>query len=236
MLSRLVWWAAKSHYRLARNLSPRYDGIMEILASANTAVSKDKKVYTGVAARAMKLQAGGANQRETANALGVDETLISQFNSEQDYKDQLHALVAAAFKNAQEIDENYQEIEHTLSKRLKELTAYMMNPDQVLRTLKFANEAKRKIGSNPANTNGSYNGGDGNKLTPAILLLPVAIKREFVLNPNNEIVGVDETELVTLNSSALNAMVARRKEALKEVPKLTNGTKQREQSDPYSDL
>lgn len=213
-----------------------YDGIMEILATPNTAVTKNTKVYTGVAARAMKLQAGGANQREVANALGVDETLISQFNAEQDYKEQLHALVSAAFKNAQEIDENYQEIEHTLSRRLKELTQYMMNPDQVLRTLKFANEAKRKLGSNPANGHGNNVDGAGNKLTPVVLILPVAVRKEFVLNPNNEIIGVDDAELVTLNSSSLNAMVAQRKEAQKEVPKLTNGNKQREQTDPYSDL
>lgn len=207
---------------------------MEILASANTSQQANKKIYTGVAAKAMKLQAGGANQRETANALGVDESLISQFNAEADYKEQLHDLVAKAFKSAQEIDENYQDIEHTLSKRLKELTQYMMNPDQVLRTLKFANEAKRKLGPVPTNGNGSAS--DAVKLTPVVLVLPVAVKREFVLNPNNEIIGVDDAQLVTLNSTSLNGMIAKRKEAQKEVLKLTNGNKQREQSDPYSDL
>lgn len=208
---------------------------MEI-GAANTVVTKNTKIYTGIAARAMKLQAGGANQRETANALGVDESLISQYNSEADYKEQLHDLVSKAFKNAQEIDENYQEIEHRLSNRLKALTEFMINPDQVLRTLKFANEAKRKLGSNPANGNGTNVDGSGNKLTPVILVLPVAVKREFVLNPNNEIIGVDAAELVTMNSSSLNGLVAKRKEAQKEVLKLTNGNKQREQSDPYSDL
>lgn len=221
---------------MARNVSLRYDSIMEIGAQANTTVIGNKKVYTGVAARAMKLQAGGANQREVANALGVDESLISQYNAEADYKEQLHELVSKAFKSAQEIDENYQDIEHTLSKRLKELTQYMMNPDQVLRTLKFANEAKRKLGSNPVNGNGSHTSIDGIKLTPVVLVLPVAVKREFVLNPNNEIIGVDEMELVTMNSSSLNGMIAKRKEALKEVPKLTNGNQSRERHDPYSDL
>jgi predicted transcriptional regulator len=221
---------------MARNLSFRYDSIMEILAKANTTVTANKKIYTGVAARAMKLQAGGANQREVANALGVDESLISQYNAEADYKEQLHELVSKAFKSAQEIDENYQHIEHTLSSRLKELSQYMMNPDQVLRTLKFTNEAKRKLGSNLANGNGSHTGSDGTKLTPVVLVLPVSVKREFVLNPNNEIIGVDEDQLVTLNSSSLNAMIAKRKEALKEVPKLTNGNQSRERHDPYSDL
>lgn len=201
---------------------------MEQTALANTKLTKELKVYTGIAARALKMLATGVTQVETAKALGVSEGQISQFMAEPDFQEQLHSLVSQAFKDGQEIDDNYQKIEKALSKKLSDMTELMYNPDQILRTLKFANEAKRKVVPNLQN--GSGHNGNQSGLQVAVLVLPTIVKKEFILNPLNEIVAVDNESLDTLNSKTLDAIIERRK-----VPKLTNGNHSKS-TDPYSDL
>lgn len=207
----------------------------------NISIGRDRKVYTGVAGRLLKYLATGVTQEEASRALGVDASLVSHYVAETDFKEQLSELVGASFKDATAIDNNYVETEKILSKRLKEQAEFMMNPDQVIRTLKFVNEAKKKISVNHANSGNGSNGEGG--IRPVVLILPTIIREklhnEFILNPNNEIVGVNGEVLETLNSASLNSMVqARKAKALaapKEVGKL-NGTNSNQAKDPYSDL
>lgn len=208
--------------------------------------NKERKVYSGIAAKAMKLLANGATQSEVALALGVSDGLISQYMAEVDFKQQLLEIVTRNMEVAREIDDNYQEAEKVLSKRLKDQVAMMYNPDQVLRTLKFVNEAKRKA---PAiNGNNGINGNGGNGVAgiqPVVLVLPQVIRKEFVINPQNEIVGIGDKPLVTLNSDSLNQIVKNHKGAQsseiadaipsrKELPDENN--KRKPHPDPYADL
>lgn len=207
----------------------------------NLELSKPRKQYTGTAAKLMKLMASGATQEEASKACGVDASLTSQYMSEPDFKEQLVELIAKSFAEANQIDNNYQAIEKNMSERLLKLTEFMMNPDQVLRVLKFANEAKRKT-IPQVQPQGLGISGDGTvKILPALLLLPNVMTREFVLNPNNEVVGIDGKELTTLNSTSLNKLIENKRDSQlklqnREVPVKHAPKSTRNEGDPYSDL
>lgn len=212
---------------MGQNARVCYDSNMEQTAVANTSTEKEKKQYTGAPLRAMKLLAQGVTELEVARALGVAAGLISQYKAEPEFMIQLQEMIAQAFADHKEIDDNYTTIEKRLSERLKDQTALMFHPDQILRVLKFANEAKRKVAPNIQN--GTT--GEGHGLKTVVLVMPAVMRKEIELNPLNEVVGVNGQELVTLNSKSLDSLVAKRK-----VVKLPNANKPRESSDPYSDL
>lgn len=196
-------------------------------------VKKERKIYTGQAARVMKLLGTGCLPVEAARACGCDESYVSQLKSEPDFVEQVGELVAITMAQQSEIDGNYLETEKILSKRMREQANLMFNPDQILRTLKFANEAKRKVPT--AFT--PQGEGSGTALKPVVLMLPAVLIQKFVVNPNNEIVQVEGQELLTLPSAQIKPLVEKHKRELAAKPayleKKSNGSGQ---VDPYSDL
>lgn len=212
-------------------------GAKKEVAKANISTDKDKKIFTGVAGRLLKLLSTGTTQEEASLAIGVDPSYVSQLRKDPEFDRQLVELIEAGYTDNVDIDNNYVAIEKQLSKRLKEQAEFMQNPDQILRVLKFANEAKKKIA--PNGQNGGANGdGKVNGIQPVILILPTVIRekisKEFVLNPNNEVVGIDGQVLETLNSASLNQIVNNRKNLLPL--KAPNGSITKQGKDPYSDL
>jgi predicted transcriptional regulator len=204
--------------------------------SVPTAVSTiEKKIYTGLAARALKLLGSGATQAETSRALGITESQVSQWMAEKDFADEVTAIVKRTFADQSVIDENYNKVEKTLSDRLMKTCEFMFDPDKILRTLKFVNEAKRKIApqENPSG------GGNTTILGPVTLILPAPVAREFILNPNNEILGVNGQELSTISNKALEDLSKTIKNSkpqgdtkLKRIERLHGSGQQ----DPWSNL
>lgn len=168
----------------------------------NAIASIERKIYTGAAARAIKLLGSGALQVETAKALGVTESQVSQWMAEKDFSEQVSELVKKNFADQCIIDENYNKVERKLSERLYQASEMMFDPDKILRTLKFVNEAKRKIApqENPNGINGS---GSTIINMPVTLILPAPVAKEFIFNPQNEIVGIDGKEVMTISSKGI---------------------------------
>lgn len=197
----------------------------------------ERKQFTGVPLKIMKLLGQGILPAEAARACGVSESYVSQLKADPDFTSQVSELVEKTFKDQSEIDENYVETERVLSKRLRENAGIMFNQDTILRTLKFVNEAKKKM---PADVGRAQEevGGSGGKRAPVVLIMPEKMIREFTLNPNNEIVGIGETPLVTLPSGNINNLVAKHhaeEKAKKEILKLESKDGSRSK-DPWSDL
>lgn len=206
-------------------------------SQANTQAMPELKKYTGIAAKMMNLLASGVGELETAKACGVDPSLVSQYKAEPDFMTQLHEKINVAMQDAVAIDENYVQTEKILSQRLKDQSNMMFDPNMVLRTLGFLNKVARK--TQPVMPGAS--GSEGIQSRPVTLVLPTVIVREFVRNPNNEILGVGEKVLNTLNSTSLNQLVKERKNGSAHPPvvleneaKKVNGSKKN--VDPYSDL
>lgn len=165
---------------------------------------KALKEYTGVAGRLLKLLGSGAcTQTQAAAACGVDDSYVSQLCGEEDFQLQIQEKINKSVEVANEIDTNYTSLEQTLSQRLADQAKMMFNPDQILRVLKFANEAKRKI--QPIQKNAE--GGMAPSNHTSILVLPQVIKQTFIVSPNNEVVSVDGRDLVTLNSESMKTLI-----------------------------
>jgi hypothetical protein len=201
---------------------------MDLTIPASVA-SAEKKLYTGTAARLLKLLGSGCTQEEASRACGVDPSYTSQLMKETSFIEQVNAIVTQTMHDQSQIDENYTQLEKNMSEKLLKLSEYVFDPDKALRIAKFANEAKRAIPKGQIGVSGTAN---GTTLQPVILIMPQHAAQEFVLNPNNEIVGVNGKELMTLPSANITKLTQNRKNG--EIKKLEiNGARQ---TDPWSDL
>lgn len=169
---------------------------------ANALATIERKIYTGLPSRAIKLLGSGALQVEVAKALGVSESQVSQWMAERDFSEQVSELVKKNFADQCVIDENYNRVERKLSERLLSAAEMMFDPDKILRTLKFVNEAKRKVAPQE-NSNGMNGNGTTIFNAPVTLILPAPVAKEFIFNPYNEIVGIDGKEVTTISSKGI---------------------------------
>lgn len=208
----------------------------QLTATNNTSGTTERKEYSGVPLKIIKLLGTGLLPAEVARAVGVDESYISQLQKEESFIQQVNELVTKTFADQSEIDDNYVEVERVLSKRLRENAPILFNQDQLLRTLKFANEAKKKMAPANHNSPGDSLGGIGKVVKAVTLILPIAVVKEFMLNPNNEIIGVGGEELTTLPSANINNLVEKNKDKIKNSPTKMVTFNVPRQTDPYSDL
>jgi len=183
------------------------------MATQVPVVVAERKQYTGAAARILKLLCSGITQTQAAKAVGVNDSYVSQLCAEPDFQAQIAEHIKKDHERAIKIDENYHDIELSLSNKLKELVPFMHEPDKILRTLKFVNESKKKTDASVPTT-------DQNKESagPVKLALPVVVIQNFVTNPNNEVVQVEDRNLVTLNSRSIEALVQNRGQTIDASP------------------
>lgn len=182
------------------------------VTSPNVVITTATKTFTGISAKCIKLLGNGCTQVEAAKALGVSESQVSQWLADADFKGQVNALVAKTFEEQSVIDENYNKAEKKLSDRLVNLTEHMFDPDKVLRALAFLNQAKRRVSPNIGNQPG-MDGINGGAMKPVALLLPGVILKDFLLSPNNEVIGINGKEVITLPSKDINDLSKRKREA-----------------------
>lgn len=208
------------------------------MSSSNT--KENLKKYTGTASRILNILIGGATQEQAAKAVGVDPSYVSQLCAEEDFQLQIVQGIQSDIEKSVTIDQTYLEIEAALVKKLKELCSWMTTGDQVLKALRYVNEAKRKTQSYIPNTGVGGNNQEGTTSHVTTIIVPTFIQQHFTVTPNREIVGINDQPLVTLNSKQLNTMVQNSKtqqlpkpEAMKI--KVPNGQSERPQ-DKWSDL
>lgn len=177
----------------------------------------NRKTYTGTAARILKLMCAGCTAVQAAQAIGVTEAFVSQLAAEDDFQLQIAESLKIELEKAVEIDKNYGDVERQLSERLKSLSPMIVSPDQILRVLKFTNEAKRRTQNIiPNGVNGSNPDGSGTTVHVVQLVLPGVVTQVFVTNPNNEVVAVDERELTTLDSKHMETFAQTKREPPKQ--------------------
>lgn len=196
----------------------------------------ERKIYSGLAAKAIKLLGTGLLQVEVARALGVTEGQVSQWMAEPDFQAQVSAEIKANFAMQSEVDSNYNATERKLSERLLQQSEYMFDPDKILKALQFVNGAKRKLAPLQQNP---QEGGGVTINAPVTLIFPQQVAKEFMLSPNNEVIGVDGQEVLTLPSKNIDMLANDIRLATKTAdPKLklvrkSNGAGQQ---DPWSNL
>lgn len=176
----------------------------------NTSQEKNRKIYTGVAARLLKLLSGGATQEQAAQAVGVSAQLVSMYCSEADFQEQIVETMKVDIEKAIAIDQDCLDMEHEIVKNLKARLMFLpsMTTEQVLRLWRSVNGAAKRTNTMIPNKGiGSSTDGSGSSAGTVTLVIPTFIHNTFVLSPTKEIVGINDRELVTLDSKALNRMV-----------------------------
>jgi hypothetical protein len=195
---------------------------MDHSEAAKISENKELKKYSGVAGRILNLMKAGVTKQEMlAKAVGCSPAYVAQLLSEEDFQVQVAADVKAGIERSLEIDETYDKIERKLVEKLATMSDMFITPEQVMRALRLVNEANRKTQTARPMQTDDTPGRTGNVVK---LILPVVIKNQFVVNPNNEVVQVDDRDMVTLNSQSISTLV-KNYETQKQLPKELEDTK-----------
>lgn len=145
--------------------------------------------------RALELLGSGLSPTVVATAVGVTEPRIAQMLSEPDFAAAVGEKKFHALQKHNTIDAEYDDMEITLQKSLREQLPLMQRPMEILKALQVLNAAKRRGTSAPEQVS--------QQSTVVQLLMPVQITQKFTTNINNQVIVAGDQTLETIQSSAL---------------------------------
>jgi len=154
---------------------------------------------TSIEEKALKLLGSGVNPEQTAMALGVSPSRISQLMSEKKFADKVATLRYAVLQSATLRDGKYDTLEDKLIDKLDKSMPLMVRPDTILKAIATINSAKRRGQSAAPSVSNQQN--------IVQLILPTVITQKFTTNINNQVIKTGSKELVTMASGTLNKMV-----------------------------
>lgn len=151
---------------------------------------------------AMKLLGQGIAPVMVASTLGVSESLVSQFMSEERFAAEVTRLKLGALQKQTAVDNKYLQAEDMLADKLLKSIPMMTNPLTILKGIQVINGTKRR---------GVADSGVINQQTQIVqLVLPGAFAAKFVTNAQNQIVEVQDGDgarsLITTTPAALDRL------------------------------
>lgn len=152
--------------------------------------------------RALALLGSGLGGTTVAHATGVSESRISQLLSDPEFASQVAELRFNNLQKHNARDDKYDEMEDQLLDRLKDLLPMMFEPMKVLKAISVLNSAKRRGASAPQESH--------NHSTIVNVILPAAIIQKFTTNVNNQVISTGTQDLITVQSSSMDKMLAAR--------------------------
>lgn len=153
--------------------------------------------------KALVMLGGGAPVGIVASALGVTDSVISQFLAEEDFARQVTDLKFKSLTRQTALDDRYTGVEEKLLDKFEKVMPLMTRPRDVVAALTAINNTKRRgISNNNAGT-------VQNRIVN--LVIPVTIAHKFISNVNNQVVEVQDDSgcvqsLVTTSSGSLNRL------------------------------
>lgn len=169
-------------------------------------------ITSSIEERAMHLLGLGIPAEQTAAALGVTASRISQLLAEKTFADRVSALRYENLQKHNKRDAAYDTLEDKLTAKLEKSLPLLVRPDQILAAIKVVNGAKRR-GTTSTVTNTTNN-------TVVNLVMPVKVAQQFVKNVNNQVIKAGEQVLQTMQSSDLLRTV---EIAAEKVKRIENG-------------
>lgn len=154
--------------------------------------------------RALVMLGSGIPQNSVALALGVTESAVSQWMSQDWFSQKVAELKFANLTRNTKIDDKYLELEERLQEKLEKVLPLMTKPRDVVMALTAINGTKRR-GAQVQETGGA-------KSTQIVnLSIPVKVLNQYISNSNNQIVEVKDGEgrsrsLITASSSSLDRL------------------------------
>jgi hypothetical protein len=146
-------------------------------------------------ARALDLLGSGVGPEQTAAALGVTVSAISQFLADETFANK---VAEARYRNLlkhNNRDSEYDSLEDSLIKRMKDIIPYLSKPFEILRAIQVINGAKRRGMSAPEHIT--------QQQTVISLNLPVQIVQHFQVNQANQVVRAGNQDLITVQSGRM---------------------------------
>lgn len=135
-----------------------------------------------------------------ASTLGVSDSAISQFLSQEDFSQQVAELKFRNLSRQTSIDEEYLSLEEKLLEKAKKVIPMMVKPTEVIQALAVINKTVRRGASvtDPSITSQKV----------VSLVLPIAITQKYITNINNQVIEVQDDSgnsrsLVTAQASSL---------------------------------
>jgi len=153
--------------------------------------------------RALELLSSGVQQEHVASALGVSPSAISQLLADPEFARKVSEARFSALQKHNKRDGELDTLEDLLIEKVRESIPLISRPLEAVQALKVINAAHRRGKSAPESLTAQK------EVVP--LRLPTTIINNYTLNiettSDNRVIRAGQQQLVTIQSSALKAML-----------------------------
>jgi len=146
--------------------------------------------------RALALLGQGVPPIAVANALGVDQSRITQLLSDPEFATRVIELKFEALSKHNQRDQSIDGLEDKLLDKLRDCLPYMTRPMEILKSFSIINAAKRRGTI-------AQDGLVGQQQTIIQLNIPQIVIDKFQTNIHNQVVQVGQQSLLTIQSGQL---------------------------------
>lgn len=182
---------------------------------------QEHRAFDGLADRICKLLGQGIQASAVAASLGCEPSYISQLMADDAFKGKVQELKFAALTEATERDNRLNKLEDKMVDRIEKDVEHnplaFKNTMERVRALSLVNNMKRR----GASADGAANINSTNVVT---LILPTQIINRFSANSanvkldiNNQVIGVGDQDLITMQSGSLERLVGDTSNSNKEL-------------------
>lgn len=146
--------------------------------------------------RILQLLGNNIPQAQVAQAVGVDESYISQLMAKDEFREYVTRIKFEKLQERNEIDSNYDDMEREIQKKMRQILPMIQKPRDVLDFATKINAMKRRgnLGDTATSTT----------QTVVELTLPVAILNKIIVDPEtNRVIEASGSPMLTAPSSTL---------------------------------
>ncbi len=163
-------------------------------------MSNHSLTATTTESQALDLLGAGAAPSQVARALGVSESLISQFLAQESFAAAVAERRFSALLKHNKRDDRLDALEDLLIQKLENVAAFMHKPSEIIHAFTRINQAKRRGSSAPEQINQQH--------SVIQLTLPVQILQQVTVNAANQVIKAGQQDLITVQSGRLPTLVA----------------------------
>jgi len=168
--------------------------------------------------RALSLLGNGTLAAQTASALGVSESYISQLLSREDFSQKVISLKCEALEKHNIRDNAYDSLEDKVLTQIEANLGMIFDPMKLVRILQVANAAKRRGAGADSNISQTT--------TSISLSLPTVVVERFSANVHNQVIEAGNQQLVTMQVGTLIDQLRNRSKQNESARITIDGTKE----------
>jgi predicted transcriptional regulator len=163
-------------------------------------MSNHSLTATTTESQALELLGVGASPSQVAAALGVSESLISQFLAQETFSRAVAERRFTGLLKHNKRDDKLDELEDALIKKLENIIPMMYKPSEIIHAFTRINQAKRRGSSAPEQIH--------QQQTVISLTLPIQILQYVTVNAANQVIKAGQQDLITVQSGRLPGLLS----------------------------